>query len=118
MRKITDASGRELKKIIPSIKDVKPVGTQILIELLTPNELLNTSLHLGSDDGKAVSIDGAPQAYVLKVGPKVDPAWGISEGDRVVVSGSHTPLPEAASKNGRMVGCVEPHAVKAILIEN
>ncbi len=110
---IADAYGNEYVKPVPAIKNVRPVGTQILVELLTPNEIMGTNLALAGGGG----VSGAPQAYVLDIGPKVDPGWGIVIGDRVVLSGQFTPLPEAAAKNGRALGVVEPQMIKAILLE-
>ena len=115
MSKLTDSSGEPIKKIIPPIKGVEPIGNQILVELLTPQELMNTPLHLGNAPAK--TINGAPQAYVMKIGPMVAKEWGLNEGLRVVLSGNFTPLPEAASKNDRPLAMVEPHTIKAILVE-
>lgn len=113
MSKITDISGAPIN-LVPSIKGVKPVGTQILVELLTPNEIMNTPLHLAGD---SKTISGAPQGYILEIGPMVDPKWGFTVGNRIVMSGSFTPLPEASSTNGRARACVEPHTIKAVLVE-
>ena len=110
--KLTDASGQEMN-LVPSVKKVKPVGSQILVEFLTAQEALGTKLHM-SDDIKA----GAPQGYVLALGPKVEEMnWGMKVGDRVLCSGSFTPCPEATSDSGRMIGLVEPHVIKAVLEE-
>ena len=115
MKKITDIAGNELTQALSQIAKVVPVGTNILLELLTPQEILGTKLHLAND---TKTLNGAPQAYVLALGPKVDKDWGICVGDRVVLSGNFVPLPEAVSHNGRPQACVEPHCIKAVLAEN
>jgi hypothetical protein len=102
---------------VPSIKGVKPVGSQVLVELLTPQEILGTELYI-PEEGKGRTINGAPQGYILDGGPLVDFAsWGFKKGDRVTLSGSFTPLPEEASKNSRPLSLVEPHCIKAVLLE-
>lgn len=93
----------------------EPVGTQILVELLSSQEALGTRLHV---EGK--SNVGAPQAYVLKIGPHVygeGKEGQIKVGQRILLSGNYTPVPEYPRDNERLLGLVEPHAVKAILFE-
>ena len=116
-RQITDIAGNEIVQALPKVKDVMPVGTQILVELLTPEEIMGpTKLHIPEGASKN-AINGAPQGYILKIGPKVDENWGFKVGQRVVMSGGYVPLPESTSPNGRPRACVEPHIVKAVLIE-
>jgi co-chaperonin GroES (HSP10) len=112
--KLTDLAGEELNSV-PSVSSVRPVGAQILVEFLSAQEALGTKLLL--DDKVAA---GAPQGYVMALGPKVEEMqWGLKVGDRVLCSGSYTPCPEAGlSKSGRMLGLVEPHVIKAVLEEN
>ena len=112
---LVDVSGKEIVNKVPAISGVHPVGSQILVELLTPQEILGTSLHLNEG---AKTVSGAPQAYVLEVGPAVDPNYGVKTGDRVVLQGTFVPLPEAASLGGhRPKACIDPHTIKAILVE-
>src|SRR5688500_16909394 len=94
--KITDATAQAPPTPVPGVKAAKPVGNQILVELLTPQEILGTTLHVGDKPG----INGAPQAYIRAIGPKVDPDYGFQVGDRIVLSGTFTPLPEVAATNG------------------
>jgi hypothetical protein len=115
---ITDAVGEEVHQGLPEITDVNPVGNQILVEIITPDELMGPSkLHIPDSAKGGATVSGAPQAYVLKVGPSVDPNWGVQAGNRIVLSGTFTPLPEAVSKNSRPRACVEPHTIKAVLVE-
>jgi hypothetical protein len=110
--KIVDVAGEKMFVAAPKIIDAKPVGTQILFEKLTAQEILGSKIHV-SDDMNL----GAPQGYVLSLGPSVAEAWGVKVGDRVIMSGSFTPLPDGISKSGRELGLIEPHAIKAVLIE-
>lgn len=98
-----------MKKVV----DVKPVGSQILVEMLSAKEASGSILELGDN-----ADIGAPQAYVLALGPslKAD-EFGIRVGDRVVVAGNFTPIPPFGN-NDRKKGVLEPHNVKAVLVEN
>ena len=115
-KKITDIAGNEIKVALPKIRDVNPVGTCLLVELITPEEIMGpTKLHM--PEGAKTTVSGAPQGYIKKIGPKVSEDWGFKIGDRVVLQGSFVPLPEASCLNGRALCTVEPHTIKAILVE-
>lgn len=109
MSLIRGADGNSINNV-PRPTDVEPCGTQVLVELLTKQEALGTSLHV-QDDVQA----GAPQGYIRKLGPKVTDDWGFQAGDRVVLVGNFTPLPEYVSQ--RVGILVEPHQIKARLVE-
>ena len=116
-RQITDIAGNEIKSALPSIKDVNPVGTCVLVELLTPEEIMGPSkLHIPAGAAQGV-INGAPQGYILKIGGRVEPSYGLKVGDRICMQGNFVPLPDSTSKNGRPLASVEPHTIKAILVE-
>jgi co-chaperonin GroES (HSP10) len=99
-----------MKKVV----DCDPVGYGILVELLSSQEVMGTNLHI---QGKAKV--GAPQAYILKIGAFVneEKEYPFKVGDRVLLSGAYTPVPEIKRENERELGIVEPHAIKAILKE-
>lgn len=100
---------------VPSIKDVQPCGSQVLVELLTAQEALGTILSIESS-----AINGAPQGYVRKTGPRVAQEWGFKVGDRVTLHGNYTPLPEGnfdRPNSHRPWILVEPQQIKAILVE-
>jgi len=98
---------------VPKIVGVKPVGSQVLVEHLTENEMLNTSLSL---PGKPAKKD-VQQSYVLDYGPGFDPkSWGFDKGDRVIVVGTYNPVPVIEGRD-RELGIVEPHNIRAKLIE-
>lgn len=101
---------------VPSIKDVVPCGSQVLVELLTAQEALGTILQIESD----ASITGAPQGYVRKKGPRVSDDWGFTVGDRVTLHGSYTPISENVERSNshRPWILVEPNQIKAVLKED
>jgi co-chaperonin GroES (HSP10) len=110
--KLQGLDGQEIcTKSCPKVTSVKPVGTQVLVEFLTPQEILGTNLTL--DENVQA---GAPQGYIVAVGARVDMAvWGFNVGDRVLCSGAFTPCPEHNSS--RITGLIEPHVIKAVLVE-
>lgn len=90
---------------------VKPVGSHILVEILTAQESLGTKLTVTN-----TSDVGAPQGYVLAVGPSFkEEDWGFTVGDRVLLQGKHIPLPIISE--GRSKSIVEPTMIKAVLVE-
>jgi co-chaperonin GroES (HSP10) len=99
--------------IVPKVKDIEPIGTQVLIETLTQQEVLGTKLQLPENE---VSNKQAPQGYVVGMGPKVQIDWGFGVGDRVIVTGNYTPVPEFR-KGHRSLILVDPHQIKAVLKE-
>jgi hypothetical protein len=103
---------------VPKVVGIKPCGTSVLVELLNTEEILGTNLEIVTQAGAApeASIDGAPQAYVLEVGPRVEKEWGFKKGDRVMFSGMLTPAP-SYDKSKRARGTLDPHSIKAILKE-
>lgn len=113
---ITDVEGNKFVKETPKVVDVEPCGTQVLVELLKPDEILGTKLHVGDN----VKV-GGPQGVVLKVGPNTDPdSWRFKVGDRVIISGTGVPVENSScvvKKEGREVVLLEPSAIKAVLVE-
>lgn len=111
-------SDGEVAKKVPSIVGVKPCGTQVLVELLTAQEALGTVLQIDS----SASVSGAPQGYIISVGPKVPTDLGFQKGDRVTLHGNYTPVPEGQKldrKNPhRPWILVEPHQIKAVFSED
>jgi len=102
---------------VPTISSVRPCGTQVLVELLTAQEALGTILQIDS----SASVSGAPQGYVMAVGPKVADDLGFKVGDRVTLHGNYTPVPEGQKfkrKNShRPWILIEPHQIKAVFVE-
>lgn len=116
--KILDSDGEVATKTVPSISGVKPCGSQVLVELLTAQEALGTVLHVDS----SASVNGAPQGYVVSMGPKVSSDLGFKEGDRVTLNGNYTPVPEGQKFNRenshRPWILIEPHQIKAVFVED
>jgi hypothetical protein len=101
---------------VASIIGCKPCGTLVLVEHLSDNEMLGTSLKL---PGKSTSAE-VQQSYILEVGPQLDiEKWGFKVGDRVLVVGSYNPVPKLAgtSEDCRELGLVEAHNIRGVLQE-
>ncbi len=91
---------------VPEIKDFLPCGNWVFVELLNEEEILGTELHLVTTSGSfdAKGLDGAPQAYVRALGPKVDGQWGFGVGDRVLFSTAvFIPCPNVKIENDSKV---------------
>ena len=102
----------EKTRTVPKVKSLRPFGSSILIEHLSPREQMGTDLFVGEE----AKVDGAPQAYIVAFGPKIGEDCGLKIGDRVVVQGTFVPVPNT-SGNKRVRGIVEVHNIKAILDE-
>jgi co-chaperonin GroES (HSP10) len=96
----------------PKISGLRPLGSSVLIEILSEGEAIGTNLHVT----KGTQV-GAPQAYIVSVGAGVKlEDCGFKIGDRVVVQGTFVPLPNY-DKHDRMRGIVELHNLKCVLLE-
>ena len=101
--------------MVKKVVGCKPVGSTIMVEHLTEQEMLGTTLHIAGK-GKSTAGD-VQQSYVVAVGPGFKPAdWGFDVGDRVLVVGSYNPVPYT-EEGGRERGIVEPHNVRGVLLE-
>lgn len=98
-----------LRSAMKKITGVHPTGSRILVELLTAQEALGTNLLTGEVDY------GAPQAYVLEIGPTLQD-HGLKVGDRVIVQGSGVPMPNY-NHSERVRHIVEYNNIKAVLDE-
>lgn len=99
---------------VKKVTGCKPCGNQVLIELLTTQEMSNTKLFLNNTNKRAGS---EYQAFVLAVGPQVDnKAYGFAVGDRVVISGNAVPAPEYGPESERDKVLVDPVTIKAVLL--
>lgn len=96
-----------MKKVISA----KAVGHSILVEMLTEAEASGSALVFSDNPSK--------QAFVRDIGPNIlhaEKPCGLSVGDRVLLQGSYVPLP-TKGENGRSLGVVDLHNIKAILVE-
>lgn len=99
------------KPTTPGIVDVKPVGATILVEMLNADEALGTKLYISEK-----TAVGAPQGYILAIGPNLSKECGLNPGDRVLLQGKFVPVPEFDGSQ-RARGIVEFHDIKAVLVE-
>ena len=109
---IVGASGEELKTCCPPMKAVHPMGSLVMIELLGAEDLNNTSLHLPDN---TVVDDGAPQAYIVELGPKVAEDSGLEVGQRIYWQGNCIPVNDPRGK--RVRGLLEIHQIKGLIDE-
>lgn len=98
---------------VPKVVGAQPTGSQVLVEILHPQELMGTSLHIGDKTDVKVPLQG----YVRGVGPAVKlDDWGFGVGDRVLISGSGVMVPNYDDTH-RDRFFMEPHAIKGVLAE-
>jgi hypothetical protein len=98
---------------VPKIVDVKPTGSQVLVEILTAQELANTNITISEKTDLKVPLQG----YIRAVGPgfkSVD--WGFDVGNRVLISGGGVIAPTYDDTH-RDRFFMEPTAIKSVLIE-
>ena len=87
-----------------------PCGSQVLLELLTVQEMMGTGLILTNK-----KPSGEYQAIVLAIGPSLkENNWGFNLGDRVLLSGTGVPVPDFNS-SGKDKVLMEPHSIKGVL---
>ncbi|RDJ35255.1 MAG: hypothetical protein DWQ19_10600 [Crenarchaeota archaeon] len=91
------------------IKQVKPLGNQVLVERLKNSDVHTSSiLSVNSDEY-------SNQAIVLDLGPMVPEKYGLEVGQRVVLQGNYVPF--ALEDDHREKNLVLPDMIKAVLIE-
>lgn len=110
-KKIVGTSGQEITQKVAKISAVHPFGSKVLVEVLNANELLDTSLFLS----ESTESDGAPQAYILELGPSV-PECGLSVGQRVYWTGKGTAVQDPRAGK-RVRALLEVHNIQAIIEE-
>jgi len=98
---------------IPKLSECVPCGAQVLVEILTPQEMMGTDLTVSDKLDLKVPLQG----YVRAAGPSFNSeSWGFCIGNRVLISGGGVMAPNYD-------GChrdrffMEPHAIKAVLVE-
>ena len=90
---------------------VKPTLSLIMVEILKASDV-NPSQLIVSD----TTDYGAPQGYILDLGPGVPKEAGLKIGDRVLISGSYVPVPNF-DRSERERALMEMHNIKAVLVE-
>lgn len=96
----------------PKITAVHPFGSKILVEVLSPDETIQTSLYIS----EKTQDDGAPQAYILELGPGVATDSGLKVGQRVYWNGKGTAVTDPRAGK-RVRALLEIHNIQAIIEE-
>jgi hypothetical protein len=97
---------------VPAVQGCKPCGSQVLLELLTVQEMMGTKLFLQNDNTNHAEY----HAFVLAIGPALDPRlYGFKVGDRVLLSGNGTPVPNYDNSQRERI-LMEPYCIKAVLV--
>jgi co-chaperonin GroES (HSP10) len=119
-KQVVDNSGVWLPKAdepkavsVPKVIGAKPIGMKILVEMLTPQEMMgSTVVHVNKD----ANIKDPPQGYILAIGPMLEAdKYGIKVGDRVLLQGTFVASP---SNGQRQQGLIEVHTIHAVLTED
>ena len=101
---------------VPPIKNVKPLGTCVYVDVLSAQESMGTNLDLPGSTEVRVN-----EAYVLDVGPRVPKEHGLEVGQRVFISGPIVFGPDYQDykydTDGRKRGMVDYSAIKGLSIE-
>jgi co-chaperonin GroES (HSP10) len=106
------ADGAEMHQRVPAVSGVTPTGSQVLVEIFTSQEMMNTNLFVGE-----VEVKTPLQGYIRGVGPSFKTAdWGFKAGDRVIISGSGIMAPKYDQCH-RDRFLMDPHSIKAVLTE-
>lgn len=101
---------------VPAVKAIHPAGSSILVELLSPEDILGTKLVM-REDAKV----GNQQAYIVEFGPTVkQDEVKLKVGDRVLIQGKAMELPETKkfSSSKKKLCLVEIHNIKAVFEED
>ncbi len=105
----------ELASASKKIVGIKPVGSQVLVELLSYQEMHPSAIVTSGKFAK----DEARHGWVRKIGPSVKKEdWIFAEGNRVLINGNGTPVPKFEGDNDREWVLLEPYTMKAILEES
>lgn len=111
---IISPTGEKLTTKVPKIKAVHPAASKILVECLKKDEMLETNLIIS----ESTEFDGAPQAYIVELGPNVQPHSGLQVGQRIYWTGNGTPVEDPRAEKGRIRALMEIHNVIAIIEED
>lgn len=96
---------------LQAVKGCRPCGSQVLLELLTVQEMMGTELFV-----KNTKTHTEYQAIILSLGPNLDPeVYGFKVGDRVLLSGTGVPVPNYDNSEREKI-LMEPYCVKGVLV--
>ena len=98
----------------PNITEIKPVGSCVLIQRLSDNDLKESQIFIPENS----TPQHLPQGVILKIGPGVQKEnYGFEEGDRVLLVGTSNPTPPLNEDDEVVRELVEPHTIRAVLVE-
>lgn len=114
MTDIISPTGEAIVNKVPAVKAVHPTASRVLIEIIEARELIKTDLHL--PEGVA-GDDGAPQAYIIELGPGVPEECEYKVGQRIYWEGKGTPVQDPRGKHNRLRALLEFSNIKALIEE-
>lgn len=98
----------------PRVVGVKPAGSQVLVEVLTAQELANTNITISEKMDLKVPLQG----YVRAAGPTFkETDWGFKVGDRVLISTNTAVMAPNYDGCHRDRFFMEPHSIRGVLSE-
>lgn len=102
-----------LGKKVGNVVDVNPVGTQILVEEIRKDEIIDSKIIVDN-----LKTNDPTQVRIIKFGPLVENVkYGFKEGDRVIVTGRYVEAPRLNKDSKRILMLIEPHCIIAVLEE-
>lgn len=110
---ILSPTGDKLVRALPKAKAVHPFGSKILVEVLRADEIMGSSIHLN----ESVQLDGAPQAYIMELGPTVPADCGLKVGQRIYWTGRGTEINNPACTTSRVNAMLEISNILGIIDE-
>ena len=111
---LVSPTGDTLKSKVAKVAAVHPFGSKILVEVLNIDEMLGTNLYVD----QKTSVDGAPQAFIVEVGPSLPEGAGIRVGQRIYWTGQGTAVEDPRTANGRKRAILDLHNILAIIEED
>lgn len=103
-----------LGKTLKKVKQVKPCGCQVLVEVFTPQELLSGVIQVT----EKTDLKQPLQGIIRAVGPTFQSQhYGFEVGDRVLISGTGVMAPNYDDAN-RDRFLMDPNSIKSVLLES
>lgn len=106
-------NGEKNVQPLPKVKSVRPFGSKILVEVLNGDEILGTNLHIGKTE-----LNGAPQAYIIDIGPGLKEDSGLKPGQRIYWTGKGTEVKDPNTASHRIRALLEVSNILAIIEES
>lgn len=103
----------EYREALPKISAVHPFGSKILVEVLRADEIMGSNLIVS----EKTQVDGAPQAYILEIGPSIQADSGLKVGQRIYWTGRGTEVKDPRENKGRVRALLEVSNILAVIDE-